>query len=367
MPLAELVEATGNYVSPNDNGEIIMSSTELSHFLGRWLPKVEGQMRELLFNDEAAVAIHYGMLRYHLGWADEALRPQNYPAGKRLRPMLCLIACEAVGGDPVQALPAAAAIELLHNFSLIHDDIEDGDELRRHRPTLWKVWGAPQAINAGDAMFTLAFAAMQRLAGRGVSAPTTLEALAHFTRTCLELTEGQHLDMGFETRADVTVAEYMRMIQGKTAALVGASVAIGAIIGGATAAQIEALHRFGVASGLAFQIQDDILGIWGDPTITGKAAGNDLLRRKKSLPILHTFNHPYIGEQFETLLGPDFNEDQLPQAYTLLDKAEARAHADHAMRQQHEVAMRALHEVFGARTEETMLWALTDGLLERQA
>ncbi len=344
-----------------------MSSTELSHFLGHWLPRVEGEMRELLFNDEAAVAVHYGMLHYHLGWADELLRPQNYPAGKRLRPMLCLMAATETGGEPIQALPAAAAIELLHNFSLIHDDIEDGDETRRHRPTLWKVWGAPQAINAGDAMFTLAFAAMQRLARRGVSAPTTLDALARFTQTCLALTEGQHLDMGFETRTNVTVAEYMRMIQGKTAALVGASVAIGAIIGGADATQIEALQRFGIASGLAFQIQDDILGIWGDPQVTGKAAGNDLLRRKKSLPILHTLNHPYVGEQFETLLGPNFNAEQLPLAYTLLDQAAARAHADQAMRQQHEVAVAALQEVFGDRTPETMLWALTEGLLERQA
>lgn len=344
-----------------------MSSTELSHFLGHWLPRVEGEMRELLHNDEAAVALHYGMLRYHLGWADERLNPEHYPAGKRLRPMLCLIACSEVGGEASQALAAAAAIELLHNFSLIHDDIEDGDETRRHRATLWKIWGVPQAINAGDAMFTLAFAAMQRLARRGVSAQATLDALAQFTQTCLELTEGQHLDMGFEQRTDVTVAEYLRMIQGKTAALVGASVAIGAIIGGATTAQIEVLQRFGRASGLAFQIQDDILGIWGDPKVTGKAAGNDLLRRKKSLPILYTLAHRYVGEQFETLLGPTFTADQLPLAYRLMEQAEARAYADNIMRTQHETAITALREVFGEGTTGTMLWALTEGLLERQA
>ncbi|MEZ4675199.1 MAG: polyprenyl synthetase family protein, partial [Caldilineaceae bacterium] len=160
-----------------------MSNIELNTFLGHWLPLIESEMREHLRNPDPVVAQHYGMLQYHMGWADEALRPQNYPAGKRLRPILCLLACAEVGGDPVQALPAAAAIELLHNFSLIHDDIEDGDETRRHRPTLWKVWGVPQAINAGDALFTIAYAAIQRLARRGVSAQATLDALAIFTQT----------------------------------------------------------------------------------------------------------------------------------------------------------------------------------------
>ena len=195
--------------------------------------------------------------------------------------MLCLMACADVGGEPMHAIPAAAAIEILHNFSLIHDDVEDGDETRRHRPTVWKVWGTAQAINAGDAMFALAFAAMQRLPGYGVANATTLAALGIFTETCQALTEGQHLDMHFETRNDVTTDEYIRMIQGKTAALIGASVAIGALIGGASPKTDVALRTFGQSIGVAFQIQDDILGIWGDPQKTGKAAGNDLLRKKE--------------------------------------------------------------------------------------
>lgn len=344
-----------------------MSNNELSNFLGHWLPRIEQEMRVHLENPEEAVAGHYGMLRYHMGWADEALRPQSYAAGKRLRPMLCLLATQEMGGDTAQALPAAAAIELLHNFSLIHDDIEDGDELRRHRPTLWKVWGIPQAINAGDAMFTTAFAAMQQLARRGVAPADTLAALELFTQTCMALTEGQHLDMRFENRNDVTVDEYLRMIQGKTAALVGTSVAIGALLGGASPTAQKALRRFGESSGLAFQIQDDILGIWGDPTVTGKAAGNDLLRGKKSLPILHTMNHPQVGVPFMTLLNGEFGPEALPEALRFMEEAGARAFAEEKVRTHHEESKRMLTAALGDRATDSMLWALANGLLNRKA
>ncbi len=344
-----------------------MSSNELSIFLGHWLPRVEQEMRELLENSEEAVATHYGMLRYHLGWADEALQPQSYPAGKRLRPMLCLLAAREIGGDTVQALPAAVAIELLHNFSLIHDDIEDGDERRRHRPTLWKVWGVPQAINAGDALFTIAFAAMHKLAVRGVSATNTLAALEHFTAACLALTEGQHLDMNFEHRNDVTVAEYIRMIRGKTAALLGASVAIGALLGGATTAQRQALQQFGINSGLAFQIQDDILGIWGDPAVTGKAAGNDLLRAKKSLPILYTVNHAEVGVPFMAMLNNNLTTEQLPNALALMERAGARDFAEEQIHSYHQASKRALRAALGEQADQSMLRALTEGLMNRQS
>ncbi len=344
-----------------------MESTELQAFIGVWLPKLEAQMRAELVNEETGLSGHYGMLQYHMGWADEDFAPKNYPAGKRLRPMFCLLACAELGGDPEDAIPAAAAIELLHNFSLIHDDVEDGDEVRRHRPTVWALWGVPQAINAGDGMFSIAFAAIQRLDRRGVDARITLDALQIFTTACIALTEGQYLDISFERRSDVTVEEYLRMINGKTAALIDASIAIGAIIGGGTPAQQKSLGHFGRSLGLAFQIQDDILGIWGDPAVTGKAAGNDILRRKKSLPLLYALNHDTVGPRLEALMAGDFGAEQLPQAMALLDEAGARAFAEDQLLAYHESGVAAIDDALGDRAAGSAMRVLADSLLNRTA
>ncbi len=338
-----------------------------STFSAEWLPSIEAEMRAVLASEEQAVAAHYGMMHYHMGWVNAHFEPETLPAGKRLRPLLCLMACVELGGDARQAVPAAAAVEILHNFSLVHDDIEDGDETRRHRPTVWKLWGVPQAINAGDAMFALAFASVERLADRGVPAATTLTALRIFTEMCVALTEGQHLDMSFETRTAVTVDEYLRMIQGKTAALIGASVAMGGLVGGADSGSDEALRRFGQSIGLAFQIQDDMLGIWGDPSVTGKAAGNDILRRKKSLPLLHALNDASTGADLAELLArPDLGAADLPAALALLDAAGSRAYATSLMESYYAAGLSSLQVALGDRAEQSLLWSTAQWLIQRE-
>lgn len=340
----------------------------LNDYSARWLPVLESEMRAVLAGRDAAVATHYGMMHYHLGWLDAGFQPVTLPAGKRLRPLLCLMACEATGGDARQAVPAAAALEILHNFSLVHDDIEDGDETRRHRATVWKLWGVPQAINAGDGMFALAFAAVQRLTALGVSAERTLAALGVFTETCVALTEGQHLDMSFEQRDHVTVAEYLRMIQGKTAALIGASVAIGGLIGGAAPGGDVALRRFGQEIGLAFQIQDDIFGVWGDPAVTGKAAGNDILRGKKSLPLLHALSNDANGPAFQALLQrPDLGAEDMPEALALLAAAGSYNYALQQMNSHYAAGLEALRDALGDHVESSLLWATTQWLMQREA
>lgn len=229
----------------------------------------------------------YHMVRYHLGWVDQRGQEVSLPGGKMLRPLLCLLSCQAVGGDFHGALPAAVAIEMVHNFSLIHDDIQDQSPQRRHRATVWWVWGQAQAITAGDGLHTLAHLAHMRLLERGVSPDVTLRTLGFLDRACLELCEGQHLDLSFEGRMQVDLADYTTMVSKKTAALFAASARIGAMLGAEDEEIARLLEGFGEELGLAFQIQDDILGIWGLEEATGKPSLDDIRAKKKSLPIVH--------------------------------------------------------------------------------
>jgi geranylgeranyl diphosphate synthase type I len=309
-----------------------------------YVPLIEEEMRQVLASDDGYLAGHYGMLQYHMGWMDQQLRPTQIDGGKRIRPVLCLLSSQAVGGTIERALPAAASLELLHNFSLIHDDIEDDSPTRRHRPTVWAIWGRPQAINAGDAMFALSRKALYGLLERGVQADVVLRAMAWYDETCLRLTEGQYLDMSFEGRLDVTSDEYLTMIGGKTAALLDASLRIGAIVGGASASTADCLGQFGRAVGLTFQIQDDILGIWGEEALTGKSAQSDILTRKKSLPIVYGLEHPLMGQALRELYRRPVQPADVPAVLALLDGADARTHAEEMAQEQHRRALADLRD-----------------------
>ncbi|MCJ7718136.1 MAG: polyprenyl synthetase family protein [Anaerolineales bacterium] len=224
------------------------------------------------------------MITYQLGWTGEnaGLKAE----GKQIRPLLVLLAAEAAGGDWQNALPAAAAVELIHNFSLIHDDIEDNGTIRRGRPTVWKVWGEAQAINTGDAMFALANLSLVDLK-ETLSLDTALQVSKLFHTTCLRLTQGQHLDILFEDLEMVSLDEYWQMVSGKTAALLAFSLEAGALCSGVSNEIQTSYHDFGHNLGLAFQAQDDILGIWGDQDQIGKSNTGDLVTGKKTLPVLY--------------------------------------------------------------------------------
>jgi geranylgeranyl diphosphate synthase type I len=216
---------------------------------------------------------------YHLGWTDRDGNPSQ-GGGKALRPALALLAAQACGAEAAVAVPGGMAVELVHNFSLLHDDLIDGDTERRHRPTVWAVWGAPSAVLAGDAMLALAQEVLLE-----APAPDAPAAALLLTRTVRELVGGQVADVAFAERDDVGVEECLAMAHGKTGTLLGASTEVGAVLAGAPEPARAALRTFGEQLGLAFQLVDDLLGIWGDPSVTGKPVLADLRERKKSLPV----------------------------------------------------------------------------------
>lgn len=218
---------------------------------------------------------------YHFGWWDQYGNPFDALSGKALRPTIVLMCAESAGGTAAEAVPPAVAVELVHNFSLIHDDVMDGDTMRRHRPTVWKVFGPGPAILAGDALLTLAFDVLA-VSGH----PRVAEASKVLNAAVQELLEGQAEDLAFEDRETVTLAECFQMARHKTAALLETSAALGALFVGATTEITVALRSFAADIGLAFQIIDDLLGIWGSPVSTGKPIYSDLRSRKKSLPVV---------------------------------------------------------------------------------
>ncbi len=229
----------------------------------------------------------YAWMRYHLGWEDRDGRALEARRGKMLRPVGLLMAAEALGGKPEDAVAAAAAVELIHNFSLLHDDVEDASQFRHGRATVWTFAGSAQAINTGDGMYTLARLAQHRLLLAGHPPERVLAAMHELDEACIQLVHGQYLDISFETRTDVSPEEYVRMAHGKTAAMFAGPLAVGATLAGAGATIVEAYRTYGHHVGLAFQAIDDVLGIWGDAEVTGKPVGDDLLSRKMTYPVIY--------------------------------------------------------------------------------
>jgi geranylgeranyl diphosphate synthase type I len=257
----------------------------LKTFMKTMLPAIETELRRQVCRlNEAHTRPFYEMLTYHMGWTGEGAGHEA--TGKRIRPLMLLLTVASCGSEWLHALPAAAAVELVHNFSLVHDDIQDNSEKRRGRATTWKIWGMPLAINAGDALFVQSNQAIMDLSEH-YPAETVVKAATVLHDTCLDLTRGQFLDMSYEKRDEVGVENYWPMIAGKTAALLSACCHIGSILGGVDDGKQDAYRSFGHALGMAFQVQDDILGIWGDEAMTGKSAASDLLEGKKSLPVLY--------------------------------------------------------------------------------
>jgi geranylgeranyl diphosphate synthase type I len=291
----------------------------------------------------------YEMVRYHL-----ALDGSGASGGKRMRPLLGLLAYASITGDHRRALPGAAAVELGHNFSLVHDDIEDGDRERRHRPTLWSVHGVPQAINAGDTLFSLSRIALHRLTDLGFPDHKVLRLMRLFDETCLALCEGQYLDIATsESDTPMSVDGYFDMIGRKTAALIAASIEAGALLATDDDEVIARYRGFGWSLGIAFQLNDDLLGIWGAEDATGKAA-SDVAHRKKTLPVIYAMERagPDDRARLEALTTrPAPSEDEVQEIVAILERLGAREYTRDEARRYRDEALRELDAAGVVRPE----------------
>ena len=308
--------------------------------LGQLIADTEGEILRLVQDRDPSTVGVYEQCRYHLG-----LDGTDGVSGKRMRPLLGLLAYASITGDHRAALPGAAAVELGHNFSLVHDDIEDGDRERRHRPTLWSLHGVPQAINTGDMLFSLSRVALHRLTDLGFSDHKVLRLMRLYDKTCVALCEGQYIDIATsETDELMSVALYFDMIGRKTAALIAASIEAGALLATDDEHVIDRYRAFGWDLGLAFQLNDDLLGIWGEEEATGKEP-TDVARRKKTLPVIYAFEHagPEDRERLAALYA-----DRAPTGGTvaeiveILERTGAETYTRDQARQHRDRALEAL-------------------------
>ncbi|MEE8168252.1 MAG: polyprenyl synthetase family protein [Candidatus Hydrothermarchaeales archaeon] len=297
---------------------------EGEEILREHLAMVEEEIKRVFKSHDAPKQL-YDMMKYHLGWLDEELTPVEQYRGKKFRPAICLLTYNALSGVYDKALPAAAAVELIHNFSLIHDDIEDMDEERRHKPTVWRLWGVPQAINVGDGMHVLANHAALGLKELNITSSKIVDTLEVLNKTIIELCEGQYMDMSYEQELDITTDMYLEMISKKTAALIEASTYIGALLATNNQETIGHFKRFGRKIGLAFQIVDDIIGIWEKAEHTGKPKASDIRNRKKTLPVIYAFQNASGDEKrrLKEIYKEEMSENDVTEVLDILEGVKA--------------------------------------------
>lgn len=301
------------------------------------------------------------MIAWHFGWEKNT---NDQMQGKRLRPLLLLLLCQATGGDLLTALPAATAVELIHNFTLIHDDIQDNSSTRHNRTTLWFKYGAPQAINTGDALFSLAKISLNRMQ-KSYHCETVLKVSSLLDQTVFNLTTGQFLDMLFENSSDISLNDYFDMINGKTGVLLSSCCMIGAILGNSDPEIVAKAGEFGLNLGLAFQIQDDYLGVWGDQAITGKSNTNDLTNRKLTLPIIYGLQNK---DRFSSIWDTKYSSPNvLSELTNLLEIEGAKSFTLDKAKEYSQKAMDILPGIFTKNNEYTSLLVnLTQDLVSRE-
>ena len=338
----------------------------IKEILTQYLPDIEQTIQDALTDTPPFIR---GVIEYHFGWIDQNFEPIASEKGKALRPTVCLLVFEALTGHHRDALPVAACLEMIHNFTLLHDDIEDNDAERRGRPTAWTIWGKPLAINVGDFLYTLSFHQLHRLDRAKFTPDTIFEVQRLISQACLDLTMGQDLDLRFEQSQDVTTAMYLDMVYKKTGALLEASIVSGARLGTSDEAILDAYRDFAQNIGIAFQVRDDMLGIWGDSAKTGKSADNDLRRKKKTLPVLYMLANlsGQRQEQIKTLYAnPEpLSDEQIAFVRECLEVAQAHHYAQTVADAYIEKSFAALDRVRIENQAQAHLQAIAQFLVSR--
>jgi geranylgeranyl diphosphate synthase type I len=324
-----------------------MAGEAYESLFGQILADIEAEMRAVRQEHTVVAPILWDIIDYVFGWdpASEKAGLSRTVSGKKIRPLFMALVARAISGDYRHVLPAGAALEFLHNFTLIHDDVMDKSLERRHRPAVWTRWGSTQAINVGDALYALANLVCVRLVNTATPPDKVVRVFQILSQACLWTAEGQILDIDFETRESVSSADYVAMISHKTGTLIEAAAAIGALLSTDDEAIVQAYARFGRHLGIAFQVRDDYLGVWGNEARTGKSATSDIREKKKSYPILVGFERASDQDQaaLRRLYAQETLSDEDVQAVlAILDGAGAAAHTESVAEQYYRTGMSEL-------------------------
>ena len=333
--------------------------------LKRFSPQVDAALDEALQQIHPEIA---NITRYFLGWLDESFKPVSRRSGKKLRPTLALLVHEAITGSAAPAIPLAVALELIHNYSLIHDDIEDHDSERRGRPTVWRLWGESVAINVVDTLHALAFRTL--LNDNPSDSSGMLEVYRTLVETSCQLCEGQHLDITYEKVLDIDQEHYLRMIGRKTAALIACSSFAGARLATNDESLVNAYQGFGTNLGYAFQIRDDFLNLWGDREHVGKDQYSDLRSKKKTLPVVYALAR-LVDERGERLraiyadIDQPMQSEEIHYVLGLLEDLKAREYTVDLVNQYIDESLRCLHRTGVSNTSQAQLHTLARFLVGR--
>ncbi len=308
------------------------------------------------------------MLGYHLGFQNKSGKTCQNNQGKLIRPILCFLCCQATEGDLSQVIPAAVSLELIHNFSLIHDDIQDNSPKRRQRSTVWKLWGKEHAINAGDAMFALSYLELLKLHDCNISDQKIVRSIRLLTEACLNICEGQYLDMLYEGNNTISTANYLTMIMKKTADLIATCTALGASFGTEEEEVINYFYMFGRDLGMAYQIADDILGIWSTEAKTGKPEKIDILNKKKTFPVVYSLNSStgQDKKELEHYYSQKNTEvHNMVRIVEILDRLGAQSYSQKIAQQYYEKALSKLETINIAQSKRTPIISMVNFLMGR--